>query len=51
MEAQTPRLAKKLMRAHLRRGLEMRLKFGAMGGADAPDTQTNKTTRGLEITE
>lgn len=51
VEAQAPRTAKKLMRAHLRRGLEMRLKFGASAGMDVPETQTNKATRGLEITE
>lgn len=52
IEACAPRTAAKLMRAHLRRGLEMRLKFEAeTTRADLEARNNKKPTRGMEITE
>ncbi len=55
IEQRAPRAARKLMRAHLKRGLDMRLKLEAASAADRLSTQKNDAakgiTRGLEITE
>ncbi|SCW74593.1 GntR family transcriptional regulator [Ancylobacter rudongensis] len=54
VEQRAPRAAKKLMRAHLKRGLDIRLKLEAASAASHVSTQKNAAkgaTRGLEITE
>jgi DNA-binding GntR family transcriptional regulator len=55
IDQRAPRVAKKLMRAHLKRGLEMRLKLeaaSAAGRISTPKTDDARDiTRGLEITE
>lgn len=55
IEQRAPRVARKLMRAHLKRGLDMRLKLEAASAAGRLSTQKNDAakgiTRGLEITE
>jgi DNA-binding GntR family transcriptional regulator len=51
VEQRAPRVARKLMRAHLRRGLDMRIKLEAASAADRLSTQKNEATRGMEITE